>query len=97
MWKSILMCISLFGSVALALVYGARWIEPAALPPAAAVGLCLIGIVLIRSAPTEEAPIKAVVAKHRPSRSDHTPMPEPPPTPAPPVERTAVAGNKLTS
>lgn len=52
MWKSIVLCVSLFGGAALGLGLGARYIEPAALPAAAAIGLCVIGIVLILAAPT---------------------------------------------
>src|SRR5262249_33482505 len=57
MWKSIVLCVSLFGGAAMGLALGARFVEPAALPAAAAIGLCLIGVVLILSAPTsvEEA------------------------------------------
>jgi hypothetical protein len=52
MWKSIVLCMSLFGGAALGLALGARFVEPGALPAAAAIGLCLIGVVLILSAPT---------------------------------------------
>ena len=55
MWKSIVLCVSLFGGAALGLGLGARYVEPAALPAAAAIGLCVIGIVLILAAPTSEA------------------------------------------
>jgi hypothetical protein len=57
MWKSIVLCVSLFGGAALGLALGARFVEPAALPAAAAIGLCVIGVVLILAAPTaaEEA------------------------------------------
>jgi hypothetical protein len=51
MWKSVVLCASLFGSAALGLVMAARWIEPAALPAAGAIGLCLVGVVLILAAP----------------------------------------------
>jgi hypothetical protein len=54
MWKSIVLCVSLFGGAALGLSVGARFVEPAALPAAAAIGLCVIGIVLILSAPPSE-------------------------------------------
>lgn len=57
MWKSIVLCISLFGGAALGLSVGARFVEPAALPAAAAIGLCLIGVVLILAAPTAEAEV----------------------------------------
>jgi hypothetical protein len=55
MWKSIVLCVSLFGGAALGLTLGARFVEPAALPAAAAIGLCVIGVVLILAAPTAEA------------------------------------------
>jgi len=55
MWKSIVLCVSLFGGAALGLVLGARFVEAAALPAAAAIGLCVIGVVLILAAPTAEA------------------------------------------
>jgi hypothetical protein len=55
MWKSIVLCVSLFGGAALGLALGARFVEPAALPAAAAIGLCVIGVVLILAAPTVEA------------------------------------------
>jgi hypothetical protein len=51
MWKTIVLCASLFASAALGILTAARWLEPAALPFAAAIGLCLIGIVLILAAP----------------------------------------------
>jgi hypothetical protein len=55
MWKSIVLCGSLFAVAALGLALGARFVEPAALPAAAAIGLCLIGVVLILAAPAREA------------------------------------------
>lgn len=55
MWKSIVLCASLFGGAALGLALGARFVEPAALPAAGAIGLCVIGVVLILAAPTAEA------------------------------------------
>jgi hypothetical protein len=54
MWKSIVLCVSLFGGAAMGLALGARFVEPAALPAAAAIGLCVIGVVLILAAPTVE-------------------------------------------
>ena len=51
MWKTIILCASLFGVAALGLVTAARFVEPAALPVAAAIGLCLVGVVLILIAP----------------------------------------------
>jgi hypothetical protein len=52
MWKTIVLCASLFASAALGLVTAARWLEPAVLPVAAAIALCLIGVVLILISPT---------------------------------------------
>jgi hypothetical protein len=52
MWKSIVLCVSLFGGAALGLALGARFVDASALPAAAAIGLCLIGVVLILAAPT---------------------------------------------
>ena len=63
MWKSIVLCVSLFGGAALGLALGARFVEPAALPAAAAIGLCVIGVVLILAAPTVEA---EAIADERP-------------------------------
>jgi hypothetical protein len=63
MWKSIVLCISLFSGAALGLSVGARFVEPAALPAAAAIGLCLIGVVLILAAPTAEAETTAAVER----------------------------------
>ncbi len=56
MWKTIVLCGSLFGGAALGLAAIARWVEPTAIPATAAIGLCLIGVVLILAAPgpTEE-------------------------------------------
>jgi hypothetical protein len=54
MWKSIVLCVSLFGGAAMGLALGARFVEPAALPAAAAIGLCVIGVVLILAAPTSD-------------------------------------------
>jgi hypothetical protein len=54
MRKSIVLCVSLFGGAALGLALGARFVEPGALPAAAAIGLCVIGVVLILAAPTGE-------------------------------------------
>ena len=51
MWKRVVLCASLFGSAALGLVMAARWIEPAARPAAGAIGLCLVGVLLILAAP----------------------------------------------
>jgi hypothetical protein len=51
MWKTIVLCASLFASAALGVLTAARWLEPAALPVAVAIGLCLIGMVLILAAP----------------------------------------------
>jgi hypothetical protein len=51
MWKTIVLCASLFASAALGLAMAARWLEPSALPAAAAIGVCLIGVVLILISP----------------------------------------------
>ena len=51
MWKTIGLCASLFASAALGLAAAARWLEPAVLPASAAIGLCLIGVVLILISP----------------------------------------------
>ena len=55
MWKTIILCASLYGVTALGLVTAARFVEPAALPAAAAIGLCLVGVVLILIAPGRDA------------------------------------------
>ncbi len=60
MWKSIVLCVSLFAGAALGLSVGARFVEPAALPAAAAIGLCLIGVVLILAAPTAEGAAETI-------------------------------------
>lgn len=41
------------------LALGARFVEPAALPAAAAIGLCVIGVVLILAAPAVEQEVIA--------------------------------------
>jgi hypothetical protein len=57
MWKTIVLCASLFASAALGLAIAARWLEPSVLPAAAAIGVCLIGVVLILLSPhREESP-----------------------------------------
>ncbi len=68
MWKSIVLCVSLFGGAALGLALGARFVDAAALPAAAAIGLCLIGVVLILAAPTaeEEASMEQDAAERLP-------------------------------
>jgi hypothetical protein len=58
MWKSIVLCVSLFGGAAFGLALGARFVEPAAVPAAAAIVLCVIGVVLILAAPTGEDAIE---------------------------------------
>src|SRR5437870_4219939 len=71
MWKTIVLCASLFGSAALGLVTAARWVEPAALPMAAAIGLCLVGIVLILAAPGRSSePLQTLL---RPAFSNTSP------------------------
>ena len=58
MWKSIVLCISLFGGAAMGLALGARFVEASALPAAAAIGLCVIGVVLILAAPSNEVSLE---------------------------------------
>ena len=73
MWKSIVLCVSLFGGAALGLSLGARFVEPAALPAAAAIGLCVIGVVLILAAPTVE--VEALASEQpRLMQTNETPM-----------------------
>lgn len=67
MWKSIVLCVSLFGGAALGLAVGARFVEPAALPAAAAIGLCVIGVVLILAAPTADATLDEEATQALPS------------------------------
>jgi hypothetical protein len=55
MWKTVVLCASLFGSAVLALSAAVRWVEPTVLPGAAAIGLCLVGVVLILVAPGRSA------------------------------------------
>ena len=62
MWKTIALCASLFGSAALGVMAMARWIEPGALPAAVAIGLCVIGVVLILVAPSSETAVAAAAA-----------------------------------
>ena len=66
MWKTILLCASLFGSAALGLLAAARWIEPSVLPLAAAIAVSLIGVVLILAAPgrgeAAEKPVQPLAA-----------------------------------
>jgi hypothetical protein len=59
MWKSIVLCISLFGGAAMGLALGARFVEASALPAAAAIGLCVIGVVLILAAPSNEVSLES--------------------------------------
>lgn len=78
MWKTILLCASLFGSAALGLLAAARWIEPAALPFAAAIGVSLVGVVLILAAPArdgsmdDEKALRAMAAPTIASAFAHT-------------------------
>lgn len=51
MWKAMALVTLLFGGAALGLAQGARWLEPSALPAAAAAGLFAIGLVLIIASP----------------------------------------------
>lgn len=53
-WKTIVLCASLFTGVAVVLAAAARWMEPGVLPATVAIGLCLIGVVLILAAPAPE-------------------------------------------
>lgn len=62
MWKSIVLCISLFGGAAMGLALGARFVEASALPAAAAIGLCVIGVVLILAAPSNEVSLESDAA-----------------------------------
>lgn len=78
MWKSIVLCVSLFGGAAIGLTLGARFVEPAALPAAAAIGLCVIGVVLILAAPTDArdtAAAQATTAKTPPAATEVTVAP----------------------
>ena len=50
-WKKVVLCASLFASVSIALARASHWMEPGVLPLLAAVGLGLIGVVLILLAP----------------------------------------------
>jgi hypothetical protein len=87
MWKSIVLCVSLFGGAAIGLGVGARFVEPAALPAAAAIGLCLIGVVLILAAPTDEpAPIGSGRTATPASSVENIDLPQP--------SRPAVAANR---
>jgi hypothetical protein len=63
MWKSIVLCISLFGGAAMGLALGARFVEASALPAAAAIGLCVIGVVLILAAPSNEVSLESASAE----------------------------------
>lgn len=51
MWKSATLCAGLFGGVSLALTAVTNFADASLLAPIAALGLCAIGVVLIRSAP----------------------------------------------
>jgi hypothetical protein len=62
MWKTIVLCGSLFASAALGLAMAARWLEPSALPAAAAIGVSLIGVVLILMSPPRVAAAEEVAA-----------------------------------
>jgi hypothetical protein len=93
MWKSIVLCVSLFGGAALGLALGARFVEPAALPAAAVIGLSVIGVVLILAAPTSEAATvterevvtRPTAASDEPEAAD---LPSPPPVAAAVRNRT---------
>src|SRR5207302_326163 len=88
MWKSIVLCASLFGGAALGLALGTRFVEPAALPAAAAIGLCVIGVVLILAAPTAEATIATEARMLTTPVEPATTVPEPIEVPAPVASRT---------
>lgn len=51
MWKTIVLSASLFAGAAFGLAAAASWIDASALPAAAALSLCVIGVVLILAAP----------------------------------------------
>src|SRR2546426_805804 len=53
MWKTIVLCASLFAGAAFGLAAAASFIEPKALPLAAAIGGCLVGVTLILAAPAD--------------------------------------------
>lgn len=90
MWKSIVLCASLFGGAALGLALGARFVEPAALPAAAAIGLCVIGVVLILAAPTSETTLETEVTELLPTSTINTPTAlDPFELPSPPVAAVA--------
>ena len=91
MWKSIVLCVSLFGGAALGLALGARFVEPAALPAAAAIGLCVIGVVLILAAPTAEQTIETeetIAALPAPTQTTVDPVELPPVATATVANRT---------
>jgi hypothetical protein len=81
MWKKIVLCASLFAGAAMGLAAAATWIEPKALPAAAAIGLCLIGVTLILAAPAQAA----------------EPMPEPTTTQLPVQQQPPLRGVLVAS
>jgi hypothetical protein len=91
MWKSIVLCVSLFGGAAMGLALGARFVEPAALPAAAAIGLCVIGVVLILAAPTDERIEAARAAEELPAAPVTVATIEPIDLPATPSVATVVS------
>ena len=91
MWKSIVLCVSLFGGAAMGLALGARFVEPAALPAAAAIGLCVIGVVLILAAPTVEA--EAIEQQQQ----EMMPVTTAAPTEVEPMELPPVVANRTPS
>jgi hypothetical protein len=90
MWKSIVLCASLFAGAAMTLAVGARFLEAAALPAAAAIGLGLIGVVLILAAPTkgEELGDHARTPRTTPDVTEPQPIELPAPTIATVSNRT---------
>jgi hypothetical protein len=55
MWKTIVLCAALFSGVALTLGVMSQVLDARVLPVAAALSLCLVGMVLILAAPAESS------------------------------------------
>jgi hypothetical protein len=96
MWKSIVLCVSLFGGAALGLATGARFVEAAALPAAAAIGLCLIGVVLILAAPAAQATEDEALTAATTTTAMTAPMIEPIDLPAATAAMTAASASNRT-